>query len=196
MRTESGVDATYGGLSYATQLAILEAASEQADCESDRVIRDAERAERREHLEQQVQALRDKAGHLALEAVVVGGLQIGSGVVQLVGAEASYDHDVAKAEKRELDAASSSLHANRYAATSTFLTAGARSSELVFTSMTNSDDAHAVAQAAQSEDARARAEDAEAARQRARSQLDQKLEIVEQLIESEAETAHTLIRPA
>jgi hypothetical protein len=190
MSTDTSTGATSAATSIATQIAILEAESEMAAYQAETVIREAERASKREHDRLQGEALRDKARDLAIGGVVTGGLMIASSAVQFAAANAQYD----AATTGEGPAAE--LAAKRYAATSTFLQGSAKTSEPMFAAIVTSDEACAAAQGQAAQEAQARAEDANASRSRALSQLDAKLAIAQELLRSDADTMHMLIRPA
>jgi hypothetical protein len=84
----------------------------------------------------------------------------------------------------------------RFKAASTFFEGGAKTSDLVFNSVVTNKEADAAAEGNAAEDAQTRSDDANAARLRALSQMDDKVSIAQELLRSDAETMHMLIRPA
>jgi hypothetical protein len=193
MSNESNVSATSCGASMATQIAILAVESEQADYEAQTSIRDAERAAKREHDKEQIAAIRDKASTLLVDGVVTGSLMMASSAAQFAAAGSKYDADVAGAGASK---AAATATATRYTAGSTLLNGLAKGNELAFQSVVTSKDADAAAEGNAAEEAQTRADDANAARLRAQSQLDLKLSIAQDLLRSDADTMHMLIRPA
>jgi hypothetical protein len=208
MSNDTSIGATNSGTSIATQIAILQVESEQADYEAQTSIRDAERATKRQHDKEQVAAIRSKAGTLLANGIVTGSLMVMSSAAQFASASSKYEADTADVDLSTGDEgtgeaidlaatkATATATATRYTAVSTFLNGGAKTTELAFSSVTTSKDGDAAAGGNAADEARARADDANAARQRALSQLDAKLSIAQDLARLDAETMHMLIRPA
>jgi hypothetical protein len=208
MDSNSGAVTLGGATSLAGQLAMLEVAADDASYQADAVVRDAARAAKQQHDQQQSQALRDKASALFDSAWVVGGLEVAAGAAQVGSACSQFSSDTATLAasdrpegcllKADLgrEAASASRHAKCWSATSSFLGGATKASELGFSSAEANDDARAADESHAAEVAKGRADDASAALQRTQAQLDQKLSVIEDLMRSDAETMRNLIHPA
>jgi hypothetical protein len=208
MSNDTSVNAASAGTSVATQIAMLAVESEQADYEAQSAIRESELTSKREHDKDQIADIRDKAGKLLVDGLVTGGLMMASSAMQVGAANARYDANKANSDLNHPTAetappdelastvVSSNATADLFKAASTFLDGSARTSDLAFNSAVTNKDADAASDGNLSDEAKARADDANAARLRALSQLDGKLAIAQDLLRSEADTMHLLIRPA
>jgi hypothetical protein len=208
MSNDTSVNATSSGTTIATQIAMLAVESEQADYDAQSSIREAERASKREHDKEQIATIRDKAGTLLVDGIVTGSLMMASSGAQVGSACARYDANRANTALKhpglttETPAnlantvAVSNKTADLFTAASTFLNGASRTSDLVFNSAITNKDADAAAEGNAAEDAQTRSDDANAARLRALSQMDDKVSIAQELLSSDAETMHMLIRPA
>lgn len=206
-----------GGFGLATQLAMLEIESEQAQYRSDCIIRDASREAKRQHNEQQVRELRDKAGSMMVGAITTGALQIASGAAKVVSVSSRLDAGYAELESTKLDGAlrgdsplgpqaleakaavqlraleARSL-ADRLCTASTVLSSSADTVKSVFSAVAGNHDAKSARAAHSAEDAKGRADDANDAARRRQTQLDQKLGMLQQLLDAEAETRRAMLR--
>jgi hypothetical protein len=208
MSNKTNVNAASSGTNVATQIAMLAVESEQADYEAQSSIREAEQASKREHDKDQIADIRGKASMLLADGIVTGGLMVASSAAQFASANAKYEADSAdvdlstgdKATGEAVDVAATkaaaTAEATRYTAASTLLNGSAKTTDLVFNSATTNKDADAAEAGNAADEAKSRADDANAARLRALSQLDAKLSIAQDLLRSDADTMHLLIRPA
>jgi hypothetical protein len=197
------------GMSFETDLAILQVECEQANYTSDSAILEAARAAKRAYDQEQVNELRDKASHLMTSGAVQGALLVGSGAMQAVSATSQYRADMDRATTAAkcgdtckcpptltAEGAAAQRNANLYGAGAKSFEGGAKATDVVFNSITAGDDADAAAASHQAEDAKWRADDANAARQRDQARLDQNLSVIEEMLRSDHETMRNLLRPA
>lgn len=208
------------GLGFATRLAMLEVESEQAQYDADCKLRDAAREAKQEHNKKQVEEIRSKASALMVQGFTSGALQIGAGAAQFASVSSKLEAGQAKLQSEEIgqqlqqtprealdrfalleQRASLNEQAIQSKALAERLCAGAsvlKSSEDVvkasFGAVVTGREANAAAQAHAAENAQARADDANEAARRRQAQLDQKLGILQQILEGEAETRRMLLR--
>lgn len=208
------------GLGFATRLAMLEVESEQAQYDSDCKLRDAAREAKREHNKKHVEELRSKASALMAQAFTSGALQIGAGVVQFASVSSKLEAGQAKLQSEDIGqqlqqtpkgsldrsalleqrapleqrAMQSNALANRLCASADILKGSADVVAASFGAVVARRDANAAAQSHAAGDAQSRADDAGEAARRRQTQLDQKLGILQQILEGEAETRRMLLR--
>jgi len=208
MSTRAVVPPVGQGMSFETELAILEIQNEQVSYRADSAILEGARADKRARDRDQVDALRDKADHLLASGIAQGALLVGSGVLQGVGTASQYNADMDRARTAEkagkaCDAptltatgAKAQRNANLCGAAAKTMEGLGKGTDLVFNAVATNDDADAADASHRAEDAKWRADDAATARQRDQSQLDQNLSVIEEMLRSDHETMRNLLRPA
>lgn len=211
----TGIGHIPGGLSVGARLALLEMEAEHAQYRTDCMIRDAAREAKRHHNERQVEEMRNKANALMTQAFVGGALQVAAGGAQLASVSSRLEagqatieanglrHSTADSDCAELvheqlllrsKALDSEAMANRLCAVASLLNASADTAKSLTNSVAAARDADATAAANAAEDARSRAEEANESARRRLSQLDQKLDIIQRMLEDDANTRKTLLR--
>lgn len=214
------INAIGAGFSFATQLAMLEMESEQTQYRADCAIRDAARQSKREANQKEIEQIRSKASSIMTQAITTGALQVAAGGAQIASVSFELDAGYAKLESADLEhsidklPADSPMHEAMWkkqtaldaealarATTSKFLCASSdiltksnRVVELASSTVTNGHDAAIAQEKHRAEDAHTRAHDANEAARRRLSQLDQKLGILQQILDSEAETRRAMLR--
>jgi hypothetical protein len=195
------------GMSFETDLAVLEVQNEQSNYQSDSAILESARAAKRAHDRAQVDALRSKASTLLASGITQGVLLTGSGAVQGLGVASQYDADmdrahvvegagVDKAPTLTAAGAAAQRNANLYVAAAKGADGIAKGTDIVLNAVTANEDANATDASHEAENAKWRADDASSARQRDQSRLDQSLSVVEEMLRSDHETMRNLLRPA
>ncbi len=197
------------GMSFETDLAMLEIQNEQVTYQADSGLLEAARAAKREHEREQVDELRDKASNLLASGITQGLLLVGSGAAQGLGAASQYGADMDRAKTAEqagatcketpvltATGAAAQRGANSYGAASKGLDGLAKGADLAFNAVAANNDADAADASHEAEDAKWRADDAATARQRDQSLLDQNLSVVHDMLRSDEETMRNLLRPA
>lgn len=208
------------GLSFATRLAMLEMESEHAQYRAECTLRDAAREGKREANQKQVQELREKASSILTQAFTSGALQIAAGGAQIASASAQLDAGYAHLEAAEVEHSlgqltpdSSAYEAlwqrqqslrqgaldvgsisKKLCAASGILEKSAKIVDIAFGAVSSNHEAKAAQSGHRADDAKSRVDDANDAARRHLSQLDQKLGILQQILDSEAETHRALLR--
>lgn len=210
----TGIGHIPGGLSLGARLALLEMEAEHAQYQADCMIRDAAREAKRRHNERQVEEMHKKASALMTQAFVGGGLQVAAGGAQLASVSSRLEagqtaleanglkrsvaaNDAGALEQQQLlrnQALHSEAMASRLCGVATILGASADAAKGLTNSIAAARDADAAAAANAAEDARSRAENANEAARRRLSQLDQKLAIIQRMLEDDANTRRALLR--
>jgi len=211
----NGIGHIPGGLGMATRLALLEIEAEQAQYQADCTIRDAAREAKRQHNERQVEEMRNKATALMTQAFTSGALQVAAGTVQLASASSRLDAGQAKLDANRLTHASDArgqdavlqeqyalrsralqgeATANRLCAAATLLNASSEAVKALTNAVASGRDADIASATKAAESAGWRADDANESARRRLAQLDQKLAIIQRMLDDDADTRRALLR--
>lgn len=215
----NGIGQIPGGLGLAARLALLEMESEQAMYRADCTLRDAAREAKRAHDERQVEEMRNKASALMTQAFTSGALQIAAGAAQFASVSSRLEAGQSRLEADGVAKSSAAARpdgANRGAfleeqtlrgkaleteavakklcAAATVLNGSAETVKALMNSVAAGYDANAAKERSAAENAAWRADDANESARRRQAQLDQKLAVIQQILEDDADTRRTILR--